>query len=243
MSFLNTVTKTLRAEELRSAFNSLNHDILRQQGYNPPTPPLSPESPTTTHMMLGASSLRSANSINHDAIQSAFESRGEPTSVISCYDKARTLTSSASSTNKLDQMNRFQSSYPHTNGPCLCCPQPKPYLANVLVLPNGRSSSYEASFREPNTGPPVDELTKIMMREPVDTDFYHEVQQANGMSTISTAYSNDKVMLSQPPPLKRRYDSEPVDGEISSKKLKLNNETIACQVHGILSLPGSREPR
>lgn len=69
------------------------------------------------------------------------------------------------------------------------------------------------------------------------------IDESSGKDTIN---SNTKNLISSSSPLKRKLIDSSIDSSSFPKQKKMLNEDsdeVACQVHGILSLPGCREPR
>ena len=219
MSFLTTNSTgnnhhTTRDEEMRTLFHSLNHDILRQQIYDPPTPPLTPESPlqiSTNHLP----SLRSPTS-------------SEPTSTfMPRYTRSQSYT--------VDTHNRYTHASQHTS--CKCCPraysnahQPRDYYRRPST--HLYTSSYKHHYA-PSTDlapshaafPPTSSAQNLKRRFE-DENCFSPSKKIKLVNEESNNGGKDNP---------QKYNNE--KGQIS------NTRKIACQVQGLLSLPGAREPK
>jgi len=204
-----------RDEEMRTLFHSLNHDILRQQIYDPPTPPLTPESPlhtSTNHLP----SLRSPTS-------------SEPTSTfMPRYTRSQSYT--------VDAHPRYTHTSQHTS--CKCCPrpytnahQPRDYYRrpSTHLYPSSYKHHYTPSTTDIAPSHPAFSPTTTatnLKRRFEDEDCF---PPAKKMKLINEDGDNGKDN-----PQKHNRNEK---GQLS------NTRKIACQVQGLLSLPGAREPK
>ena len=235
MSFFDNIgVKGLcRNEEIRSAFQTLNQSILRN-GYHPVTPPESPGQQPANHIPLKLSSYLPVTSTSFEN-QSRNRATNSSSNHMPRYDRWRPYTTSSTSDILQDntRLSPHTSSWSHKHGgSCTCCSSQRSLPEEMPVI--GRGEYYRSS-------PPT-----------TSSYNYHASNPPNPPSTI-TNRSNDGLPLTPNTtlsiPLKRRYedntplDSPPPPGPAKRMKFTKDDDKIACQVNGILSLPGSREPK
>jgi len=232
MSFFNNIgVKGLcRDEEIRSAFQTLNQNILRH-GYNPVTPPESPGQQPSNHIPLKLSSYLPTTSASFQSHPRNGGTNGS-SNHMQRYDRWHPYTTSSTSDvqQENNRLSTHASSWSHKHGgSCTCCSSQRSFSEGAPMI--GREEYYRSS-------PP---------------SHHHTYHNSNIHSAAILNRSKDSLPLSPnaaiPISLKRRYEetltSDPQPPPTPAKRMKLgkDNDKIACQVNGILSLPGSREPK
>lgn len=250
MSFLSTSSTSSnvnspssRCEEMRTLFNSLNHDIiLRQHTFDPPSPPLTPKSP------LHSISTNHLTSFKNSSMEPAFIPRF-------VRSPQHMMTTSQCSSNNVGQSNRFAhaqytSTMHHRDGFCKCCTttrnemptdpshhdvyrrqyihMPSPSYSHKHNIESTRLASEYAQFQSSLTATSLSPSSPLKRKHWVETtrDKYHQQP-----SLKQPKMSNEDDRRRSPPPT--------IDDNMEGK----GNDKNACQIHGLLSLPGSREPR
>ena len=246
MSFLTTssttsnVNSSSRCEEMRTLFNSLNHDIiLRQHSFDPPTPPLTPESPI--HHSISTNHITSLK--NPNMVEPAFIPR--------FTRSPQPMMTSAQTSNNFPHAH-YTSTIHHREGYCKCCTTtrndiptdpsrqhdvyrrqyihaPSPSYAHKHNVESTRLASEYAQFQSSLSATSLSPSLPLKRKHWVDTtrEEYHQ-QPSVKQPKIS---NEDDRRRSPPPPT--------MNDNMEEKR----NDKNACQIHGLLSLPGSREPR
>lgn len=215
MSFLHTVTADqCRAEELRNAWNSLTFDFYKKQHQS--TPSIYQRqilTPPLTPDSIGYQSRHSSVS-SYTTTPDFFDGRSSRSEQTSHILDHRT-------DHLYPTMDSIRCGLLDSTSQCSCCPSMPPTL-----LPAGSEIYDRNSLSYQNRRHSVAQIRKTIenrqnMMVPMETTF--------DINNINTSNS-----------LKRKIQGG--DNIDMPKKSKRDDE-VACQVHGILSLPGCREPR
>ena len=256
MSFLTTSSSSpngnknfpTRCEEMRTLFNSLNHDIfIRQQSFDPPTPPLTPESP------LHAMQTNHLTSLNNCAREPAFLPR---------YARSTSHSSQTPNINEPSRSTHAQYTTPmHTEGYCKCCTTTRNefppesthrdlYRRQYLPVPSPSPSHSYKHFQGVDSTHLASDYTLFQPSlnttslNPSSLKRKHwqvtrdEYQQPSSKQPKIVDGDDDRRKPLVTPTLTHGHKDEERNNRNEER-----DDRNACQIQGLLSLPGSREPK